>query len=38
MNEYISYASLVSTFLTDIGQSRAEICTRLYNYTLIKLL
>lgn len=38
MNENISYASSVSTFLPDIGQSRVEICTRLYNYTVSKLL
>jgi hypothetical protein len=37
MNEYISFASPVSTFLPDIGQSRFEICTRLYNYTVSKL-
>jgi hypothetical protein len=38
MNEDISYAAPVSTFLPGVGQSRAEVCTRLYNYTLSKLL
>jgi len=38
MNQYISYASPVFTFLPDVGQYRAEICTRLCNYTLSKLL
>jgi sRNA-binding regulator protein Hfq len=38
MNKYVSNVSPVSTFLPDGGKSRAEICTRLYNYTVSKLL
>jgi hypothetical protein len=38
MNEYVSYASPVSTVLPDVDQTRAEICTRFHNYTVSKLL
>ena len=38
MNEHISCASPLSKFPPDVGHSRAEICTRLYNYAVSKLL